>query len=148
MKVIFIKDVKGQGKKGEIKEVKDGYGNNFLIKNGYAVIATEHSKNRLEKENAEQALKDNLYIKDCESLKEQLERLTLEFSVKTGSSGQVFGSISAKQIVSSLKEYGFNIDKKQIHIQSPISSLGFHEVDIQLHKEVTAHIKVHIKEVR
>ena len=145
MKVIFIKDVKGQGKKGDIKEVKDGYGMNYLIKNNYAVQATETSINRLKKENAEKALEENLLIKDMEDLKKKLEKEKFVFKAKTGNQDQMFGTISVKQIKEKLSELGYNIKKQDIHLEFPLQSIGFHEVEIELHKKVIAKIKVEIK---
>ncbi|MCI9233642.1 MAG: 50S ribosomal protein L9 [Bacilli bacterium] len=142
MKVIFLKDVKGQGKKGEIKEVKDGYGMNFLIKNGYAVQATNTGVNRLKKEQAEAELQENLKIKDCEQLKNQLEKITIEIPVKTGEQERVFGSVSSKQIVSELKKLGYEIDKKGIEIENGLTSLGVHQIKVILHKKVIATVKI------
>ena len=144
MKVIFIKDVKGQGKKGDIKTVKDGYGMNFLIKNGYAVLATEGSVERLNKENGERALEENLLIKEMQDVKKQLEKKPLRFFVTTGKEDRVFGSISSKQIANELKKQGYDIDKKKIKIDGEIASLGFHNVDVELHKQVIAHVKVEL----
>lgn len=145
MKVIFLKDVKGQGKKGEIKEVKDGYGMNFLIKNKCAVQATETSVNRLKKENAEKALEENLLIKDMEVLKKKLEKEKIVFKAKTGNQDQMFGTISVKQIKEKLSELGYSIKKQDIHLEFPISTIGFHEIEIELHKKVIAKIKIEIK---
>ena len=142
MKVIFLKDVKYQGKKGEIKEVKDGYGMNFLIKNGYAVQATNTGVNRLKKEQAEAELQENLKLKDCEQLKQKLEKITVEIPVKTGEQDRVFGSVSSKQIVSELKRLGYEIDKKAIEIDSGLTSLGVHQIKIILHKKVIATVKI------
>lgn len=143
MKIILIKDVKKQGKSGDILNVKDGYGT-FLINNGSAVLATQNSCNRLDKENKEKEKQEQLYIKECEEIKKKLEKLKISFKVKTGSQDRVFGSISPKQIVEELKNKGFNIDKKQIKIDGVISSLGFHNVDIELHKKVIASIKIEL----
>jgi len=145
MKVIFLKDVKGQGKKGEIKEVKDGYGMNFLIKNKYAVQATETSVNRLKKENQEKALEENLLVKEMEDIKKKLEKEKIVFKAKTGNKDQMFGTISVKQIKEKLSELGYNIKKQDIHLEFPISTLGFHEIEIELHKKVIAKIKIEIK---
>lgn len=145
MKVIFLKDVKGQGKQGEIKEVKDGYGMNYLIKNGYAVKATDTSVNRLNKEKAEKALEENLLVKDMEILKTKLEKEKIVFKAKTGAQDQMFGTISVKQIKEKLSELGYNIKKQDIHLEFPLSTIGFHEVDIELHKKVIAKIKIEIK---
>lgn len=145
MKVIFLSDVRGQGKKGEIKEVKDGYGMNYLIKNNYAVQATNTSVNRLKKENAEKALEENLLIKDMEVLKKKLEKEKIVFKAKTGNQDQMFGTISVKQIKEKLSELGYSIKKQDIHLEFPLQTLGFHEVEINLHKKVIAKIKVEIK---
>ena len=144
MKIILIKDVKKQGKSGDILEVKDGYGN-FLINKGDAVLATSNSRDRLDRENKEKEIKENNLIKECEIIKKKIENLKISFKVKTGDQDRVFGSISAKQIVEELKNKGFTIDKKQIKINNTISSLGFHNVDIELHKKVIATIKIELK---
>ena len=144
MKVIFTKDVKGQGKAGEIKEVKDGYAQNFLIKNGYAVSYTTRSKEILDISNKNKEEREKEEIKRCNDLKEKLKSVNLKFKVKTGKNDQVFGSISTKQIASELDKLGYKIDKKKIVLSSPISSLGFHEINIMLHKNVTATIRVEL----
>lgn len=144
MKVIFIKDVKGQGKKGEIKEVKDGYGMNFLIKGGYAVMATKDSLKRLDKENQEFGELELKKIVIAKELKEKLEKLPLTFNVKAGDDGRVFGSISPKQIISLLKEKNIELDKKQVILDNPLNSLGMHIVDILLHKQVIAKLSVNL----
>ena len=141
MKIILLEDVRKQGKKGEIIEVKEGYGK-FLIKNKQAVLATQTGVNRLNEEKKNKAIEEEKLIKECEKIKTQLEKLTVEFQVKTGAQDRVFGSISAKQIETYLNELGFSINKKQIKINNPISSLGFHEVDIELHKKVIAKVKI------
>lgn len=143
MKIILLKDVKKQGKKGEIIEVKEGYGN-FLIKNKEAVLATITGVNRLNEEKKQKADLEAQLIKECEKVKKQLENITLIFKVKTGTCDKVFGSISPKQIEEELKAKNFNINKKQIKINNPISSLGYHNVDIELHKKVIANLKIQL----
>ena len=144
MKVIFTKDVKGQGKAGEIKEVKDGYGKNFLIKNGYAVLYTLRSKEILDISNKNKEENEKEEIKRCEKLRDELKERVLEFKVKTGEQDIVFGSISTKQISSELEKLGYKIDKKKIILDSPIDSLGYHEVQINLHKKVVAKVTVQL----
>ena len=144
MKVIFLKDLKNQGKKGEIKEVKDGYGKNFLIKNVYAVMATETGVKRLNEENAQMKQQELENIKRCKQIKEKLEKLTLKFKVKTGTQDRVFGTVSTKMIAEELKKKDFNIDKKIIKIDNQLSSLGFYNVKIELHKEVIANLKIEL----
>ena len=144
MKVIFIKDVKGQGKKGEVKTVKDGYGMNFLVKNGYAKPATDSNIQKLNIENKIKFEEEQLYIKECQMIKEKIEKLKLSFKVKTGAMDKVFGSVSTKAIASELKKYKIDIDKKQIKLNEPLSCLGFHNVEIELHKKVIATLKVEL----
>lgn len=142
MKVIFIKDVKGQGKKDEIKEVKDGYAMNFLIKNKYAVAYTEGSNKRLNNEIEERKIQNENDIKEANKLKEKLKKEKIVFKVKTGKEDRVFGSISTKQIKEELDKLGYKIDKKKILIDTPVASIGHHFVRIELHKEVTLELEV------
>lgn len=144
MEVIFIKDLKNQGKKGQIKNVKDGYAENFLIKQGYAVKKTKENLARLECEQRNKAAVDAENKKAAENLKKELDNLVIEFKVKTGEGDKVFGSISVKQIKDELQKKEFKIDKSQIEILSPIASLGFHNVEIKLYPTITATIKVHV----
>lgn len=144
MKVIFTKDVKKQGKAGEIKEVKDGYAKNFLIKNGYAVQYTARSKEILDISNKDKALKEEKEIDRCNKIKDELKDKVIKFKVKTGKEDQVFGSVSTKQISSELEKLGYKIDKKKIMLEDSISTLGFHEIKINLHKKVTAIIRIEL----
>lgn len=144
MKVIFTKDLKGQGKKGEIKEVKDGYAMNFLVKNGYAVVANQVNMTKHNKKEEENALEENLLIREKESEKKKLEQEKITISMKAGKDDRMFGNVSTKQIKESLDNLGYKIDKKQIHLDHTIDSLGVHNVEIELHKKVTATIKIHV----
>lgn len=144
MKIILLKDVKKQGKSGDILNVKDGYGS-FLINKGDAVLATQNSVDRLDRENKEKEKLELENIKRCEELKKKIEKLTISFKVKTGEQDRVFGSISPKQIVEELKSKDYEIDKKQIKIDGTISSLGFHNVKVELHKKVVANLKIELK---
>ena len=143
MKIILLKDVKKQGKAGQILEVKDGYGM-FLINKGDAVLATTNSVDRLDRENKEKEKQEKELIAKCEEIKKKLEKLVLTFKVKTGTSDKVFGSVSAKQIVEELKNKNYDIDKKQIKIDGVIDTLGYHFVDIELHKKVIAKVKIEL----
>lgn len=142
MKVIFIKDVKGQGKKDEIKEVKDGYAMNYLIKNKYAVPYTETSNKRLNNEIKERKIQEEKDIEEANKIKEKLKKEKISFKVKTGKEDRVFGSISSKQIKDELDNLGYKIDKKKIILDTPISSLGHHFVKIELHKKVVAELEI------
>ncbi|MCI6107953.1 MAG: 50S ribosomal protein L9 [bacterium] len=144
MEVIFIKDLKNQGKKGQIKKVKDGYAENFLIKNGYAVIKNKENMTKLEKEQQAKAANDAKNKKEAEELKKELDKLVLDFQVKTGEGDKVFGSVSIKQIKEALSKAGYKIEKSQIELTTAMASLGFHRVDINLYPGVKATIKAHI----
>ena len=144
MEVIFIKDLKNQGKKGQVKNVKDGYAENFLIKNGYAVKKTKENLLKLNQEQTKKAKEDAANKEEAKLLKEKLSKVTLEFKVKTGEGDRVFGSISIKQIKDELAKQGYKIEKSSIELTNNISSLGFHNVNINLYPEITAKIKVHV----
>ena len=144
MEVIFIKDLRNQGKKGDIKKVKDGYAENFLIKNGYAVIKNKENLKKLEKEKAKKKEEEIIKKEREEKLKKKLDKELIEFKVKTGAGDKVFGSISSKQIKDALKEKKYDIEKNQIDLKKALSSLGFHDVDINLYSKIKATIKVHI----
>ena len=145
MKVIFIKDLKKQGKVNEIKEVSDGYATNFLIKNGYAVKYTKTSNEILNTNLKNAAIEEENNIKEATKLKNELEKKEIVFSVKSGKDGRVFGTISTKQISEKLMELDYKIDKKQIEIDGSLNVLGTHYVKINLHKKVQANLKVVLK---
>ena len=144
MKVIFIKDLKGQGKKDEIKEEKDGYAINFLIKKGYAVAYTESNIKKLDNEHKQKERQEREDISKSEKIKEELENKILKFKVKTGEKDKVFGSVSSKQISSELEKMGYDVDKKKIHLEEPLSTLGFHNVKIELHKKAVLILRVEL----
>jgi large subunit ribosomal protein L9 len=145
MKVIFIKDLKKQGKVNEIKEVSDGYATNFLIKNGYAVKYTKTSNEILNTSLKNQAIQEENNIKEANKIKQELEKQELVFNVKSGKDGRTFGTISTKQISEKLNELNYKIDKKQIVIDGSLNTIGTHYVKINLHKTVQANLKIVIK---
>lgn len=147
MKVILLQDVKKQGKKDDVIDVADGYAQNFLIKKGLAIKYTAGSKTYLEKELKEKEKHDAKNIKEAELIKNKLDKMTLVFDVKTGKEGKMFGSISSKQIVEELLNKDIKIDKKTIKIDNSIDTIGQHEVNINLHKKVSAKLKIQVKEV-
>ena len=144
MKVILLQDVKKQGKKDDIIDVSDGYANNFLIKNKLAVPASTKAKEILKDEQDDRMRKEEEFIAECNSLKNKIIKEKIEFTVKTGVQDKVFGSISVKQIKEALEKKSYKIEKSMIKISTPISSLGFHNVEIELYSDVYATIKVHV----
>ena len=145
MKVIFIKDLKKQGKVNEIKEVSDGYATNFLIKNGYAVKYTKISNEILNTNLKNAALEEEKNIKEATKLKNELEKKEIIFNVKSGSDGRTFGTISTKQISEKLNEMNYKVDKKQITLDAPLNVLGTHFVKLNLHKKVECKLKIVLK---
>ena len=144
MQVIFLKDLKGQGKKGEIKEVADGYGMNFLIKKGYAVKKTEASLNKLNIEKENDRLLDEKNTKEAHELVKKLEKVVITFTAKAGSGDKMFGSISSKQIKEELDKIGYHFDKKQITSET-INSFGFYNVEINLYKNIVGRIRIDVR---
>ena len=144
MQVIFLKDLRGQGKKGEIKEVADGYAMNFLIKKGYAVKKTETSLNKLNTEKENNRLLDEKLTKEANEMVKKLTNVTITFTAKSGSGDRMFGSISSKQIKEELDKLGYSFDKKQIKNET-INSFGYHDVEINIYKNIVGKIRVQVR---
>ncbi len=147
MKVILLEDVRKVGKKGEIVKVADGYGQNFLIKNNKAVIATERGKEIVAREKEEQHQADLAKKAEAEELKKKLEATVVEFKVSSGKDGKTFGHVSTKMIVEELREkHGIKVDKRKFINAYPIGALGTTKLKIELYKGVIAEINVHLSE--
>jgi large subunit ribosomal protein L9 len=146
VKVILLTDVKKLGKKGDVVEVADGYGKNFLIAKGYAVMKTNTSAAILNKQKAKEAKNQEALKNEAIKVKEKLENMVFEFKVKAGQDGKVFGSISTKQIVERLDEEGIKIDKRKIIDTQPINVLGTTIIKVELYKDVIGNVKCHLVE--
>ena len=147
MKVIFLEDVKGKGKKGEVKEVSDGYARNVLLKQKKAVEATPAEMAKLKANNKRAAENAAQELEDAKALKTTLEGLTVELKAKPGKDGRLFGSITSKQIAEQLqKDHGIKIDKRKMDLKDAIRTLGVTNVNVKLHHEVSAVLKVHVAE--
>lgn len=145
MKVILLQDVRKVGKKNEVVEVSQGYANNFLFKQNLAVEADKAQMRQLKKRmNADQAKYDE-EVKAAKQMKKDIESREFVFQLKAGKGGVTFGSISSKQINLELQKAGFKVDKRKIKGE-PISHIGYDKVEVELHKEVTATIKVKVEE--
>ena len=146
MKVIFLQDVKGKGKKGDIKEVPNGYAHNFLIKNNLAKPANNESMAELKGKQKAKEKQDAEVLAEAKELKALLEKeeTVVKINAKAGEDGRLFGSIPSKQIADALnKQYKIKIDKRKIELDQPIHALGFTQVPVKLHPQVTATINVH-----
>lgn len=148
MKVILLSDVKKVGKKGEVVDVADGYGRNYLIRNKLAVLATNKSMEVLSEQKAQDAQTEKEKEQEAKEVAKKLESITLVFDVKTGKEGKVFGSVSTKHIVEELnKQYGISVDKRKIIDNGPVGTLGINNVRVELYKNVEGTIKVHLKAI-
>lgn len=146
MKVIFLKDVKGQGKKGEMKEVSEGYARNFLIPRGLVQVATQGNVKQLEQQHQSEQKRKKQEEEEAKNLAERLEKLTIVMKSKSGDGGKLFGSITNKQISDELNNLGINIDRRKIELSDPIRTLGVTEVPVRVHPGVRAMVKVQVIE--
>ncbi|MFV0558912.1 MAG: 50S ribosomal protein L9 [Enterococcus sp.] len=149
MKVIFLADVKGKGKKGEIKEVPNGYAQNYLLKNRLAKEANKESVSAVQGQKKAQAKHEAEILAEAQALKNELEKeaTVITIQAKSGADGRLFGSIPSKQIAEALeKQYGVKLDKRKLALDHPIRTLGFTKVPAKLHAEVTATLKVQVVE--
>lgn len=147
MKVILIQDVKSLGKKGQIVNVSDGYARNMLFPKKLGLEATPKNINdlKLQKAHEEKVAKENLEA--AKAFKEELETKQITVSIKVGEGGRTFGSVSTKEISEAAKaQLGYDIDKKKMQLASPIRELGTTMVPVKLHPQVTAQLKVTVKE--
>lgn len=147
MKVILLKDVKGQGVKGDIVEVSVGYAQNFLLKNKLAEEATKGNVHELKAKKNSEAQAEQREKDKAEKLKEDLTKITVNINAKAGEGGRLFGSITNKQIAEVLKkDFGHKIDRRKIELDQPIRALGNSTITVKLHPDVTGQIKVHVTE--
>lgn len=146
MKVIFLQDVKGQGKKGEIKDVADGYARNFLIPRGLAQPATEGNLKSIGQMKAAENRRKEKAREEAQALAAKLAGMTLVIRAKAGENGRLFGAVTNKQIAEELEKQGIKIDKRQIELDEPIRTLGVTRVTLRLNPEVKGELNVQIVE--
>ncbi|WP_223070114.1 50S ribosomal protein L9 [Paenibacillus caui] len=147
MKVIFLKDVKGQGKKGEIKEVSEGYGQNFLLPRGLVKLATEGNVKTQEMQTAAEQKRKAHEKEEAIALAKKLEEMTILLKAKAGEGGRLFGAITSKQVAEALaQDHGIKIDKRKIEMHDPIRTLGVTQVPVKLHADVKSTLKVQVTE--
>ncbi len=147
MKVIFLKDVKGKGKKGDIKNVADGYAHNFLLKNNLAIEANQAAISKLDGQKKKEQKEADQELQEAKQLKETLEGLTIELTAKSGADGRLFGSITTKQVATALeKKHSIKLDKRKMELDDAIRALGYTNIPVKLHHDVTATLRVHVTE--
>ena len=145
MKVILVKDVKSQGRKGDTINVSDGYANNFLLKNGLAIPANQANVNINTRQKENEAKRIAEETAAAKELAGKLEQITVNFSIEMGERGKAFGSISGKEISEELAKLGYTVDKKAIVLDSPIKREGAYDVVLKLYKGVSCKLKVSVK---
>ncbi|MGD9678380.1 MAG: 50S ribosomal protein L9 [Vulcanibacillus sp.] len=146
MKVIFLKDVKGKGFKGDVKEISDGYARNFLLPNGLAKVANTTSIKEVSLFKESEEKRKITELKESNDLALEINKLILSIISKSGETGKLFGAITSKQIAEALLKENIKIDKRKILLEEPIRTIGITEVKIKLHPDVIATVKVHVKE--
>ena len=142
MQVILKEDILNLGFKGDVVNVKKGYGRNYLIPQGKAVIASESALKMLAEDNRQRAHKLAKIKADVEALAASLNGVSISIATKASESGKVFGSVTSVQIADTLAEKGFTVDRRLIALKEPLKELGAHKVVIKLHKEVSAEVEV------
>jgi large subunit ribosomal protein L9 len=144
MDVILREDIEKLGTRGQMVKVKDGYARNFLLPRRMAVLATEANKKIIEQERQSWLRKEAKIQSDAEALGKLMAGLTLEFARKAGEEDHLFGSVTAIDIEDGLAKKGYTIDRKKIHLDEAIKTLGEHKVSVKLHKEVSVEITVNV----
>ncbi|ASQ30551.1 50S ribosomal protein L9 [Campylobacter avium LMG 24591] len=145
MKVLLIKDVKALGKAGEVKEVKDGYGQNFLIAKGFAKAATTEVLRKYESDKKKEAENLRFELANLEKLKEELAKITISISKPLGANGHLFGGVTKDEIASALKEQkNIELDKKSLELPS-IKELGTYDISAKLGHSIQANFKLEVK---
>ena len=148
MKVILLQDEKKLGKKGDVVEVSEGYARNYVLPKKIGVEATSKNLNdlKLQKANADKVALEQL--NDAKALAAVLAEKTVEVKMKAGEGGRAFGSVSSKEIAAECKaQHGIGIDKKKIVLPEALKNFGMYEVNVKLHPQVTAVLKVHVSEI-
>lgn len=144
MKVILQQDVKKLGKKGEIVEISEGYGRNFLLPRKAAVLATAQNLNVANAQAGSKARKQAMAADEAKLMAKQLEKVEVKIPVRIGDGGKLFGSVTGKDVAEALKKQNIDIDKRKITIQGEVTGTGVYEAIIKVHPSVTSKIKVSV----
>ncbi len=147
MQVILLEDVKSLGKKGDIVNVSDGYARNFVLPKKLGVEATQKNKNELKNQQKRDSILAQQQLDEAKAFGERIAKETVQVTMKAGEGGRVFGSVSSKEIVTAAKQqFGLELDKKKLQMPEPIKAFGTYEIPVKLHPQVTATLKVCVKE--
>lgn len=147
MKVILTQDVKAQGKKGDLIEVADGYGRNFLIARGLAIPADNKAINEMKNREASRLHKIEVEKQEARDIAAKLEGILVKFTASAGADGRLYGSITSKDIAEKLeKEHGIVLDKRKIQLSDPIKAFGAYNIEVKLYTEITGKINVMVTE--
>jgi large subunit ribosomal protein L9 len=144
MKVILKQDVKGLGREGDLKDVKDGYARNFLLPTHRAVIADKGAVANWERHRDQREERDRAVRADAEALADQLRELRLEIPVKAGERGRLFGAVTSHQIADHIAKAGIELDRHALHLREPIKALGDYRIDIRLMPGVETTVSVSV----
>ena len=148
MKVILLKELKGKGGEGDVIDVAPGFANNYLLTQGYAILATKGNLKQLEQRKHNIAKREEKRIADAEALKAQLEGLKVKVDVQVGEEGQLFGSVTTTMIADAIKAAtDVEIDKRRIELNRPIKTAGIHDVTISLYREIKTVVKLQVGDV-
>lgn len=142
MEVILKEDVDNLGHRGDVVKVAQGFGRNYLLPKKLAIEATAGNKAVIEQMKVSSVRRSAKEKGDAELLLQQLDQVTLEFTRKTGDNDHLFGSVTGGDIAQGLEAQGFHIDRRKVHLEEPLKSLGEFLIPVRLHREVTAHVKV------
>ncbi len=145
MEVILKEDINKLGHRGDVVRVADGYGRNYLLPGKLAIEATQANKVVIEQMKTSALRKSASEKAGAEELGNQLNEAVLTFERKAGENGQLFGSVTSADIAQQLEAQGFTVDRRKIHLDEPLKSVGEYHVPIRLHREVTSHVQVNIK---
>jgi large subunit ribosomal protein L9 len=144
MKVILKRDVKGLGREGDMKEVKDGYARNFLLPTGAVAIADKGAVANWERHRDQREERDRHVRADAEALAERLSALTLTIPVKAGERGRLFGAVTSHQVVDAIHREGIELDRHALHLREPIKALGDYRIDVRLMPGVEATVSISV----
>lgn len=145
MKIILTSDIKSIGKKGQVLEVSDGYARNYLIPKKLGIIADATNMNELKTRQDSNKYKKDISLANATTLAEKMKDFKLEFKIKVGENGKIFGSVTAKDIADELnRKYFVEVDKKKINLSEAIKTIGLYDIDVKLHEGIIGKIKVNV----